>query len=134
VPLTISIYFHASKKLTYNKTVCSESVTCIHILLNLTYYSYITVIYTIEFQKRRLPHAHILIFLKDKDKYPEPSQIDRIISAEIPDKDEDTEAFAAVENFMMHGPCGEANQKSPCMMDHNCTKHFQKKSIIQYYN
>ena len=27
---------------------------------------------------------------------------------------------------MMHGPCGEANTKSPCMMDNRCTKHFPK--------
>nr|XP_040256329.2 uncharacterized protein LOC120974039 [Aegilops tauschii subsp. strangulata] len=86
-----------------------------------------TVIYTIEFQRRGLPHAHILIFLKDKDKYPEPSQIDKIISAEIPNKDEDPEAFGAVENFMMHRPCGEAKQNSPCMVGHRCSKHFPKR-------
>jgi len=84
------------------------------------------VLYTIEFQKRGLPHAHILIFLKDKSKCHDPSQIDDIICAEIPDKDEDPEAYAAVENYMMHGPCGEANTKSPCMVENRCTKHFQK--------
>ena len=31
-------------------------------------------------------------------------QIDKIIRAEIPNKDEDPEAFGAVENIMMHGP------------------------------
>uniref|UniRef100_A0A453BY95 Helitron helicase-like domain-containing protein n=1 Tax=Aegilops tauschii subsp. strangulata TaxID=200361 RepID=A0A453BY95_AEGTS len=87
----------------------------------------LAIIYTIEFQRRGLPHAHILIFLKDKDKYPEPSQIDKIISAEIPNKDEDPEAFGAVENFMMHRPCGEAKQNSPCMVGHRCSKHFPKR-------
>lgn len=27
---------------------------------------------------------------------------------------------------MMHGPCGEANPKSPCMIDHRCTRNFPK--------
>ncbi|KAJ1257558.1 hypothetical protein BS78_10G005300 [Paspalum vaginatum] len=85
-----------------------------------------SVIYTIEFQKRGLPHAHILIFLKDKSKCHDPTNIDEIISAEIPDKDNDPEAYAAVENYMMHGPCGDANIKSPCMVDNKCTKHFPK--------
>ena len=85
------------------------------------------VLYTIEFQKRELPHAHILIFLKDKSKCHDPSQIDDIICAEIPNKDEDPEAYEAVKNYMMHGPCGEANTKSPCMVENRCTKHFPKK-------
>jgi len=39
--------------------------------------------YTIEFQKRGLPHAHILAILKDKDKIRDPETIDKIISAEL---------------------------------------------------
>ncbi|CAH9130021.1 unnamed protein product, partial [Cuscuta epithymum] len=47
------------------------------------------VIYTIEFQKRGLPHAHILLFLAKDRQFPIANDIDRIISAEIPDKNED---------------------------------------------
>ena len=90
-------------------------------------YSINAVIYAIEFQKRGLPHAHILVFLKENYKCKGPSEIDQIISAEIPDKDVDPDGYAAVENFMMHGPCGEATTKSPCMMDNRCTKHFPKR-------
>ncbi|XP_062206116.1 uncharacterized protein LOC133907991 [Phragmites australis] len=86
-----------------------------------------SVLYTIEFQKRGLPHAHILVFLKDKSKFHDPTHIDDIICAEIPNKNEDPKAYAAVENFMMHGPCGEANPNSSCMMDNRCNKHFPKR-------
>jgi hypothetical protein len=49
-----------------------------------------------------------------------------MIRAEIPEKDKDPETFEAVKKFMMHGPCGEANPKSPCMVNHRCTKYFPK--------
>ncbi|XP_030964293.1 uncharacterized protein LOC115985491 [Quercus lobata] len=87
----------------------------------------IAIVYTIEFQKRGLPHAHILLFLDPKDKYPSPTDINGIIMAEILDPDEDPVANEAVKQFMMHGPCGSANPKSPCMMNGKCTKHFPKR-------
>lgn len=43
-----------------------------------------TGIYTVEFQKRDLAHAHILLFLHQSLKKPAPDQIDRVISAEYP--------------------------------------------------
>ncbi|GJU71919.1 DNA helicase PIF1, ATP-dependent [Tanacetum coccineum] len=41
-------------------------------------------VYVIEFQKRGLPHAHILLWLEEHCKCTTPSQIDDIISAELP--------------------------------------------------
>ncbi|KAI5422461.1 hypothetical protein KIW84_045778 [Lathyrus oleraceus] len=82
--------------------------------------------YTIEFQKRGLPHAHILIFLHPSNKYPTPSDIDRIISAEIPDQDTNEELYNLVKTHMIHGPCGFANRSSPCMKDGKCSKYFPK--------
>ncbi|XP_057740312.1 uncharacterized protein LOC130957472 [Arachis stenosperma] len=73
------------------------------------------VIYTIEFQKRGLPHAHILLFLAAEYKYPSPEDIDKIISAEIPDPLHDPNYYEAVKHFMVHGPCGLAKKNSPCM-------------------
>ena len=57
----------------------------------------IAIVYTIEFQKRRLPHAHILLFLDPKNKCPSPTDIDGIIMAEIPDPNEDPVANEAVK-------------------------------------
>ncbi|XP_057745614.1 uncharacterized protein LOC130963528 [Arachis stenosperma] len=85
------------------------------------------VVYTIEFQKRGLPHAHILVFLHPDDKIQLASQVDEIISAEIPDKENDPVAYSAVDRFMVHGPCGILNQNSPCMINGKCSKHYPKK-------
>ncbi|XP_028779075.1 uncharacterized protein LOC114735542 [Neltuma alba] len=84
-------------------------------------------IYTIEFQKRGLPHAHIILFIEPCDKPKTAEDVDRIISAEIPDKDADPVLFELVTNFMMHGPCGCSNQKSPCMKDGKCSKYFPRR-------
>ncbi|XP_077252576.1 uncharacterized protein LOC143891975 [Tasmannia lanceolata] len=87
----------------------------------------IAAVYTIEFQKRGLPHTHILLWLHQSDKYPTSSKIDKIISAEIPDETSDYTAYAAVAEYMMHGPCGAANNKAPCMNGGNyCSKKFPK--------
>ncbi|CAA0842482.1 Unknown protein, partial [Striga hermonthica] len=89
----------------------------------------IAVIYTIEFQKRGLPHAHILLFLSRESKFPNPSDIDRVISAEIPDEESDPFYYEAVKEHMIHGPCGLAKKDSPCMVDDVCTKKFPKKFV-----
>ena len=47
-------------------------------------------IYTIGFQKRGLPHAHVLIILTDEFKPYEPSDYDRILCSEIPDTTSDS--------------------------------------------
>ncbi|XP_029148390.1 uncharacterized protein [Arachis hypogaea] len=86
-------------------------------------------VYTIEFQKRGLPHAHILLFLHKDDKFPTAEDIDKIISAEIPDKDIDPVYFEAVEKHMMHGPCGCVRKDSPCMENGKCIRHFPKRFV-----
>ncbi|KAF7841648.1 ATP-dependent DNA helicase PIF1 [Senna tora] len=77
----------------------------------------IATFYTIEFQKRGLPHAHILLFLHPEDKCPTPQDIDRIICVEIPNKDSNSILHSMVGNFMIHGPSEQLNLRSQCMKD-----------------
>ncbi|XP_019190610.1 PREDICTED: uncharacterized protein LOC109185068 [Ipomoea nil] len=87
------------------------------------------VIYTVEFQKRGLPHAHILLFLSHNDAQTLCQNIDLIISAEIPDRGMDPEYYKIVEEFMIHGPCGHLRHNSPCMVKGRCSKYFPKKFV-----
>ncbi|RID48364.1 hypothetical protein BRARA_I04879 [Brassica rapa] len=84
------------------------------------------VVYTIEFQKRGLPHAHILLWLEGIKKEASAAMIDEYISAELPDRDLDPEGFALVDRHMIHGPCGKRRPKSPCMDKGECTKAYPK--------
>ncbi|KAL8477979.1 hypothetical protein ACS0TY_030036 [Phlomoides rotata] len=73
------------------------------------------VTYTVEFQKRGLPHAHILLFLRRENKIPNLEDVDRIISVEIPNKERHSKLHDLVSNYMIHGPCGVLNYRSACM-------------------
>ncbi|CAL1353730.1 unnamed protein product [Linum trigynum] len=92
-------------------------------------------LYTVEFQKRGLPHVHILIWLDEPDKLKDIAAIDSVISSDIPDRSIDREGYEAVTRFMMHGPCGQSNTSAPCMVDGRCSKHFPKafSSETTYY-
>ena len=83
-------------------------------------------IYTIEFQKRGLPHAHILLWLSPEDRPRSAMHTDQFISAEIPDEIAQPTLFEVVKSHMIHGPCGSMNPHAPCMKDGKCTKGFPK--------
>ncbi len=90
-------------------------------------------IYVIEFQKRGLPHAHILICLKEEDKIKTVNDVDLLVSAEIPDKNSYKEAYETVTTCMMHGPCGIGFPNAPCMVDGKCSKGFPKAFCAETY-
>ena len=105
----------------------------------------------IEFQKRGLPHAHILVILHQDDRIRTSEELDQIVSAEIPphpdtitdenpEKQEIKRAPAKrlrelVLKHMIHGPCGKKWSKSPCMYNNDgdltdmCSKKFPKEFL-----
>jgi len=78
-------------------------------------------VYVIEFQKRGLPHVHMLITLKYNFKITTPQIVDKYISAEIPDPSENRILHDIVMRHMIHGPCGDW-----CLVDGQCSKHYPK--------
>ncbi|CAN1310082.1 hypothetical protein LINPERPRIM_LOCUS27942, partial [Linum perenne] len=50
----------------------------------------------------------------------------RTVAAQLPNPTEDPIGYASVTKFMIHGPCGIDNPKSPCMVDDKCKKKFPK--------
>ena len=77
----------------------------------------------VEYQKRGLPHAHILIIL---EKPIRPDDIDLVVSAELPNPVTQERLHSLVSAHMVHGPCGEANPECPCMVEGKCSKKFPK--------
>jgi hypothetical protein len=63
-------------------------------------------IWVIEFQKKSLPHTHILLILDEALKLRTTEDYDSMVSAEIPDPIWHPEAYETVTSCMVHGPCG----------------------------
>ncbi|GJX10929.1 DNA helicase [Tanacetum coccineum] len=85
------------------------------------------VLYTIEFQKRGLPHCHSLLWVTEASKINKDSDVDIYISAELPDPTQDAEGYRVISELMIHGPCGYANTNAPCLKDGtSCDRNFPK--------
>ena len=105
----------------------------------------------IEFQKRGMPHAHMLIILQNRHSIQTAQQIDQIVCAEIPpnpediiDIDPETQQVKRrqaerlrdiVLKNMVHGPCGKERPNNSCMYDsrgeitEKCQKSFPKEFV-----
>ena len=79
-----------------------------------------------EWQKRGLPHVHILIILHPDDKPRSPQDIDKIVCAEFPDESVNPLLHKLVKDKMIHGPCD--TPISPCKTKNKnqCDKNYPK--------
>lgn len=78
-------------------------------------------VYVIEFQKRGLPHIHMLVNLDRNSKLTRPSIVDKFVSVEIPDCEVQPDLYHIVMKNMIHGPCADW-----CLVNNKCSKHFPK--------
>ncbi|XP_043474431.1 uncharacterized protein LOC122506366 [Leptopilina heterotoma] len=82
--------------------------------------------YSVEWQKRGLPHAHILIWLTETMN---PNRINDVIRAELPNREVDNKLFELVKRHMVHGPCGPFNRQLICMKEGHCSKRYPKQYV-----
>jgi hypothetical protein len=61
-------------------------------------------VYVIEWQHRGLPHCHMLVTLSKKAKLLTASDVDKMISAQLPDPEEYPNLFEIVVKHNLHGP------------------------------
>ena len=71
--------------------------------------------YVVVRQKRGLPHVHVLSTLGNEYKIRTNENIDKIVSAIIPDPLSEPKLFEMIKQSMVHGPCGPINPNSQCM-------------------
>jgi hypothetical protein len=87
----------------------------------------------VKYQKRGLPHIHLLMFLRPKDRFLTSKRIDDIVCAKLPNPalDRDGVLRDIIQEQMTHGPCEAANFSEICMIrtaagNHICFKHYPR--------
>ena len=89
-------------------------------------------IYVVEFQKRGLPHVHVLCTL-NLERGLGDEDIETYCCAEIPQ----TDLREHVLKYMIHNPCGEHNPRAPCLNDRGqCCHRYPKEYVnsVSYFN
>jgi hypothetical protein len=81
-------------------------------------------IWVIEFQKRSLPHVHILLILDEASKLHTVEDYDLMVSAEIPDPICHPEVYETITLCMVHGPCAPNFLNAQCMEHGKCKKRY----------
>ncbi len=95
----------------------------------------VSFVYVIEFQKRGLPHVHLLLILDKSSKITTAAMVDRVVCAELPDPATAPLLHAIISRHNIHGPCGDLDPNCVCMKTPDgrvdqglleCSKSFPK--------
>ncbi|KAJ8949388.1 hypothetical protein NQ318_007484 [Aromia moschata] len=87
--------------------------------------------YVIEFQKRGLPHAHIVVTLVADDRLEDAEAVDRVISAVIPDRETAPRLYRIVVRHQLHSSSVAHDENAPCMVEaedgrRRCSKAYPR--------
>jgi hypothetical protein len=103
-----------------------EDLTKHHVLGRVIAFTYV-----IEYQKRGLPHAHILLIVHPDDAPTSAAEIDACVCAELPDAATHPHLHATVTSNMIHGPCGALDRNCACMVDGVCSKGYPREFVAE---
>ena len=85
----------------------------------------------IEFQKRGLPHTHILLWMNEEDKLKSSEQLDQVIWAFIPDPKVDADLHKLVIDLMIHQCTYRCKYRDPLHCAKGFPKNYQEQTVIQ---
>jgi hypothetical protein len=89
-------------------------------------------VWMIEYQKHRLPHLYLLLFLQDHNFFLQEEGIDEVIHTRLPDLNRDPVLLDIVQSVMIHTLCLSYNDNTPCLICNentealHCSKQFSK--------
>ncbi|MBW0522192.1 hypothetical protein O181_061907 [Austropuccinia psidii MF-1] len=85
-------------------------------------------VYTVEFQKGGLPHAHIIVILHDQYVPRTLDSVDSLVTAETPDRFSEPGLLKIVTSTIFHGPCTETSR---CWGRFGCKYGYPKSFVEQ---
>ena len=66
------------------------------------------------------------MWLDGESKLKSPIDIDKVISAKLPNQDLYPKLHKVVSSYMIHGSCGPSRFNSPCIKEGRCSKYYPK--------
>ncbi|GES92234.1 uncharacterized protein LOC112184611 [Rhizophagus clarus] len=70
------------------------------------------------------------MILASENKPKTPEDFDKLVCAEIPDRNLQPLLFETVNKNMVHGSCGVLNSQSPCMINGKCSKNYHHEFVL----
>lgn len=90
-------------------------------------------LYVTEFQKRGLPHTHILDIFCPEDKLSETYIANEAISTEVTNLMREPELYELVKSNTVHGPRGDVKPNSACITSVYAKKYYPKQHSDKTY-